>query len=254
MSEQELLQTIAINTKPKSGFGITLSGKTTRLSTSFSPELIFEGNWGVALQNLSTYNSIANINSSNNKFKYYNGTAWKTITVGTGSYEISELSDEITRLMKLNKDYDIVNDSPYLYFKPNYSRLTTELYLENNYKVDFNIPNSIGQKLGYSKTIVDKSYNESTNPINIINVNSILVHCDLVQSSYYNGKPSNIIYSFPINTAPGFRMISEPLVQRFHRVLVDKVGTMDVWLTDDNLKPLDLRKELLTINLWFQEL
>ena len=125
--------------------------------------------------------------------------------------------------MKINGDYDIANDVPYITLSPNLSRLTSEIEITNNYKVDFNIPNSLGNLLGFDKVIIDKAYNESTNPINIINVNSVLVHCDLVQSSYFNGKPSNTIYSFPINISPGFRMVSEPLVQRLHRVQIIKL-------------------------------
>ena len=253
MSE-EYIQQIAYNTRPKTGFDITMSGKSTTLTNDFSPEINLQGNWGIALMNISTYNTIANVTSSNNKFKYFNGATWKTLTIGVGSYELTDLSNEVIRLMKVNNDYDTANDKPYLWFEPNLSRLTTELHLENGYKVDFNIPNSIGNILGFNKTIVDKNYNESPNPINIINVNSILIHCDLVQSSYYNGKPSNIIYSFPINSDPGYRMISEPLVQRMHKIIPEKISKMRVWLTDDNNNPLDLRGELVTINLRFQEL
>ena len=83
---------------------------------------------------------------------------------------------------------------------------------------------------------------------------TILVHCDLVQSSYLNGKPSNTIYSFPTDDSPGFRMVSEPLVQRLHRFLVNKIGTMSVWLTYGSGEEIDLRNELVTIKSRFLEL
>ena len=113
MTEQ-ILRQIEINTRLKTGFDVTVTGKSTTLDTSFSPELVLDGNWGIALQNISTYNSIANINSTNNNFKYFNGTTWKTVTIGTGSYEITELNQEIIRLMKINGDYDTANDVPYI--------------------------------------------------------------------------------------------------------------------------------------------
>ena len=50
--------------------------------------------------NVSTYNTIANVTSTNNKFKYFNGTTWKTLTIGIGSYELTDLSNEIIRPMK----------------------------------------------------------------------------------------------------------------------------------------------------------
>ena len=107
--------------------------------------------------------------------------------------------------------------------------------------------------LGFHKVIIDKTYSEFTKHMNTINMNYILVHCDLLQSSYLNGKQSNTIYSFPIYSPPGLRMPSVPLVQRLNRVLVDKVGEMRVSLTDGNSKKLNLINELVTINSEFRK-
>lgn len=251
---EKLLKDIAYNTSAKEGFDVVLSGKDTELLASYSPELKLKGRWGLALQNLSTYNSIPNIDSTNNVFKYFNGKVWKTLTIGTGSYEIDELNAEIIRLMKINGDYDSVNDIPYITIEPNLSRLTSEIHLDKGYKVDFNVANSLASVLGFKKVIIDKPYTESKLPINIIDVNSILVHCDLVQSSFYNGKIGNIIYDFPITTSPGFRMVSTPTALRYHNIIIDTIGTMRVWLTDDKGERLDLRKELLTISLRFKKI
>ena len=97
--------------------------------------------------------------------------------------------------MKINGDYDTANDVSYITLSPNLSHLTSKIELTNNCKADFLIQNSLANLLRFDKVSIDKVYNESSNPINIINVNSILVHCDLVQSSYLNGNPSNTIYS-----------------------------------------------------------
>ena len=250
---ERLLKDIVYNTSAKEGFDVVLSGKSTQLFADYSPELKLEGRWGIALQNLSTYNSIPNIDNTNNMFKYFNGSVWKTITIGTGSYEIEELNNEIIRLMKVNGDYDNVNDVSYITIEPNLSRLTSEIHLENGYKVDFDFANSLASVLGFGNIIVDKAYTESKLPITIIDVNSILVHCDLVQSSFYNGKIGSIIYDFPITTSPGYRMVSTPTTLRYHNIITNTIGTMRVWLTDDKGKVLDLRKELVTISLRFQK-
>ena len=249
-----ILKEIAYNTSTKEGFDVVLSGRDTTLYVNYSPELKLDGTWGLALQNISTYNSIPNIDNTNNVFKYFNGTTWKTITIGIGSYEIDELNSEITRLMKINGDYDSVNDMPYITIEPNLSRLTSEIHLNNGYKVDFTTTNSLASVLGFGSIIIDKPYNESTNTINIINVNNILVQCDLVQSSYFNGKKGNIIYDFPITSSPGYRMVSTPTTLRYHNITTDTIGTMRVWLTDDNGKILDLRNELVTISLRFKKI
>ena len=55
-----------------------------------------------------------NITSDNNHCTYYNGGNWVTIKLGPGSYEIQAINSEIIRLMRDNKDYDLVNDAPYV--------------------------------------------------------------------------------------------------------------------------------------------
>src|SRR2546425_9389665 len=60
----------------------------------------------IALVNLETWYSFANITSSNNKFRYSidGGNMWKLITIETGSYELESINDKIQRLMKINGD------------------------------------------------------------------------------------------------------------------------------------------------------
>ena len=50
---EQILRQIEVNTRPKIGFDVTVSGKSTTLNTSFSPEIVLDGNWGIALQNIS---------------------------------------------------------------------------------------------------------------------------------------------------------------------------------------------------------
>ena len=69
---EEILKDIAYNTSTKEGFDVVLSGQSTNLYVNYSPELKLNGTWGLALQNISTYNSIPNIDNTNNVFKYFN--------------------------------------------------------------------------------------------------------------------------------------------------------------------------------------
>ena len=113
----------------KSSFNVAKSGKPTTLDTNFSSEMILDGKWDIALQNILTYNSIAKIDSISNSFKYHNGTIWEVIAIGPGSYIITELIDEIVRLMKTNNNYDTANDV-------NNSNLPP-IELTNNWKAHF---------------------------------------------------------------------------------------------------------------------
>ena len=71
----------------------------------------------IALVNLETWYSFANITPLNNKFKYStdDGNTWKTLEIETGAYQLESINDEIQRLMKLQGDWDSANNAFYMY-------------------------------------------------------------------------------------------------------------------------------------------
>ena len=46
--------------------------------------------------------------------------------------------------------------------------------------------------------------------VNILTINSILVHIDIISSSYVNGSTQPTIYSFFSNVSPGYKIIENP--------------------------------------------
>ena len=252
----ELLREIRDNTKGKQGFDIIVSGKTTTFTNDFSPSIDLKGNWGIALDNLSTFNAIQNVTSENNRLDYYNGTSWVVFTLKPGAYEIDEINEELKQHMQLNGDYDTVNDRSFITITASKSRLTAVIEVIAPYKVSFNTQvSNIGPILGFDQSVqLTPGINESPNPVNIINVNSVTVNCNLTQSSYINGIKANSIYSFPIEVSPGFRMVTHPNSLQFHKIVTDKISSIRIWLTDDNGKALYLNNELVTMRLRIQEL
>ena len=80
-------------------------------------------------------------------------------------------------------------------------------------------------------------------------VNSIFIHCDLVSGSYVNGLPSPILYSFFPLADPGDKIIEKPTEYIYLPIESDVIRHMTVWLTDQELNPINLREETLTIGL-----
>ena len=67
----------------------------------------------------------------------------------------------------------------------------------DNIIVDFNVDNSLRSVLGFSaRKFSGAGRFESENVVNIMKVNSILVHCDIIGGSRLNGEERAIIYSF----------------------------------------------------------
>src|SRR6267154_3291145 len=138
-------------------FTITLSINTCDFSTTFPQPIIQNQNkeYKAAFLTLETYNSIPNITDKNNKFVYSvdGGVNWKTIVLEKDAYEIAQINTEIQRQMIINKDYDIGNTT--FFINISHSRLSTVVEITNpNYKINFNVENSIGTTLGFEKEII----------------------------------------------------------------------------------------------------
>ena len=215
-------------------------------------------NYEAALLSLDSYNSIPNITKDmNNIFKYSNdnGVTWKVLELDTGSYEIEALSNEIQRLMVINGDYDRINEEFYITITPNTSKLTSIINItQSNYKVDFTVTNSFADLLGFEKIVINAGYNESTEIVDIISTNSILVNIDIVAGSYINGTPLPVIYSFYPNVPPGYKIVERPNPQLiYHPISRNDISIMRVWLTNQDNKPVDLRGETLTVRIIVRE-
>ena len=207
---------------------------------------------------IDLFNSIPNITNLNNVLKYSTdkGVTWVNIQLDTGSYELTAISNEIQRLMVINGDYDPNADNPYyISITANLSELKSIVHISNDfYRIDFNVPNSIGSVLGFTNETIGMGYNESPNIVNIIQVNSILVNLDIISGSYVNGSASPTIYSFYPNVSPGYKIVerlSPSLV--FYPVSRKEINSMRVWLTDQNNGSIDLRVEQITVRICIRE-
>ena len=115
-------------------------------------------------------------------------------------------------------------------------------------KVSFNVPNSLSSVLGFKLDIVygvGRHANEKL--VNIMSVNSILVHCNIIHSSYIRGQQAPVVYNFFPNAAPGQKILEAPHNLIYLPVTVDVISSLSVWLTDQDGEHLDLRGEKLTI-------
>ena len=262
--EKALLQKIvdntektARNTDSKLSFYILLTAKSTLIQTKFNPNIHLESGkkYEMALVNLETYYSFPNVDATNNNFKYSpdNGKTWSNIDIPEGCYEISDINLYIQRIMKDNGHYDSANEKYHIRIKANNNTLRAVLNISGNYQVDFTTSNSIRTVLGFNKNVYSASYNESENIVNIINISSLRVTCDIIGSSYSNGKTENTIYSFFPNVGPGYKIIEVPVNLVYLPITLNKIPAMETKLIDQNGKLINLRGEELSIRFHIRE-
>jgi hypothetical protein len=251
---EEILKEIRDLTLPKENFSIIFSSDKTDYTTNFSPMLYLnpKKRFELALVNLETYNSIPNVDGTNNTFVYSsdNGTTWKTIRIPEGCYEIPQINAAIQRQLEVNGHWNstAVPKSHYITVGANSSTLRAYVEITNTiYRVNF-AQSTIRSMLGFNPKTLRSGYHEGDNPVDILKVNTILVNCDIISGSYRNGSQTPVVYSFFPDVSPGYKIVESPNNLVYLPVApAGDVQRMRVWLTDQDGQQLNLRGETITI-------
>ena len=225
-------------------FYVIQSGKNSKVETTFVPSLELEGPYEIALHSLETYYSFPNVDKKNNKIRVSldNGTSWSDLTFAVGCYEHKDINAELQRQLLVigGKKEDII-------LKPNKNTFQTVMTINGTVQVDFRSENSIRTVLGFNSKIYTSGRHLSEHTVDIMRVNSIFVHTDVIGSAYVNGSQTPVIYSFFPDIPPGAKIIVQPRVLIYLPISLSIISRLTSWLTDQNNEELNLRGEELTI-------
>ena len=231
---------------------LIVSGSGSRLRTNYNPPMVFESSgvgYEISLLRLETYFSFPNIASSNNavRISIDHGKKWYDIMIPTGCYDIDSINTVVQRM--LMTEYGEKEKEKHVILSANKNTLKCILEIRDaSTIVDFKVDNSLRSVLGFK----EQKYSgvnryESENIVNILNVNSILVHCDIVGASRLNGIEAPVIYNFFPDVSPGEKIVSQPKHLIYIPLTMNVIPSMTSWLTDQNSRELDLRGEELTL-------
>lgn len=209
---------------------LTISGNESMLQTQYNPPLLLDcGSYECGLLYFSTFNSISNINKTNNVFVYGKD---KIIKIPPGTYDLQDIYEYLKK--------NVISCE--IQIKSNNNTFTCSLFCTET--VNFEVKNSIGPLLGFSKTKLESNkWHESVNPVNIIPVSVIRIECDLVQGSYTNSSPSHVIHEFALNVPPGHQINEVPKNIIYFPVKRNFISSITVRIVDLSGKLLDFRKE-----------
>ena len=225
-------------------FYIIQSGNTTKLETDFTPNLELNGSYEIALHSLETYYSFANVDEKNNRLKVSldSGASWNKITFAVGSYEHKAINDELQRMIVAlgGKKDDVV-------LKANRNTFQSVLIISGSVQLDLSGDRSIRNILGFEAKIFKKGRHLSKHTVNIMRINSIFLHTDVISSTYLNGVQAPVLYSFYPECAPGMKIIIQQKVLIYLPISINVISRLTSWLTGQDLELLDLRGETLTI-------
>ena len=219
----------------------TLSGNSSTISKDVYPEVKLDGGvpYYIGLVDLEVFNSFPNVDSENNLLYVINHrNEEKKIVIPVGCYEISQLDE----YLKSNLGEGIISLSANL--------PTSQTVLFSKYEIDFTRPNTIGPLLGFSSKILAANMKHFSDlPVRITKVTSILVDCNLVNGSFYNGLSGHILHQFAATTPPGYKIVEVPANVIYLPVNTSVIDNITIKLTDQDGNLLNLRGETVTIRL-----
>lgn len=210
-------------------FTLSITGNSSTLSTYYPNTLQLNEQYECALLHFSTFNSIPNIDKTNNKF-YYGSN--EVIEIPEGTYELQDINDYLKSKIK---DASIK-------LQCNNNTLKTTVFCTKN--INFSKEDTIRNLLGFDKQILEPNkWHVSQFPVNILPTTVIRIECDIVSGSYTNGKPSHIIHEFALNVPPGYRIIEIPKNAIYFPVNQNNISCIHIRLIDINNRLINLRGE-----------
>lgn len=250
---KEYLKQIANNTSPKLSNQIILKSDKTEFNTEFpSPiELNNDKSYEIALVNLETYYSFPNVHKHNNVLFYYTPNDPSTpqkVVIPIGSYEIEALNEEIKKQIAKNR-----GDPNLIDIEQNNATLKCLMKIKPGYKIEFKGNRSLKQLLGFRKKQYNAGNHIAENIVEIISVDAILIHINIITGSYVDGETTPVIYSFYPNVSPGYKIVENPKNLIYLPVNTKTIKNIKVKVTDQNSELINLRGEEIILKFHLKE-
>lgn len=234
----------------------TLSEYSSELSCDFYPPIYLsnDSSYGLALLGFYTYNSIFNVDETNNCFIcIIPPKKTQTVYIPPGAYEISDLNRIITDFFKKLSD-----DTDENVFALHANNNTLKCEVTCNYDIDLNCKNSIANLIGFEqKKYIKKHKHVSTFPVNIMKTRIIRIDCNLTAGAYLNSVASHTIFEFDIDVEPGYKLTKEPKNIIYMPVIPTGrqfIDTITLRILDDNGDLINFRGEKVIVKLELKKL
>lgn len=239
-----------------SSLTVAFTGTSSVLRADFFPEIVLDPNssYCCGLLDFTSYNSIPNIVQNQNsdfKIKY---TAEekkkergkdiinqvpkeKTVSLPTGSYEV----EEILKYLRS----ELAAERIVLSYEINVAAAKVRIVFNTEVEwVGGSLLNVIGFNRESSTTFKKNAWYWSTNIVRITQVDVIRVECDIVHSSYINGKHCHTIHQFSnCKVSPGYKFIEVPQHIIYLPIKEKRLRSIQISIVDQNGNLIDFRGE-----------
>lgn len=223
---------------------ISLSGDSSILTSNFNPPLYLDSDseYVIGLTNFETFNTIPNIDGTNNKIYY--GIQNNMIKIPTGSYELKDLEQIIQKEMGSDTTFDLYSNNN-----------TLQSILCCSEQINFMKKNSPAKLLGFDNEILEANkIHESKKPVEILKINALCIDCNIAAGSYMNGEPVHLIHQFFPTVPPGYKIVETPQNIIYFPVTVKTINTITVKILDQDGDIVNFRGETVTVRLHLKKI
>ena len=93
--------------------------------------------------------------------------------------------------------------------RPNFSTLGSiiEIDVGIGRTIDFNPDNSLRDLFGFEPKVINKEYNLSDHPVDILSFVNLFVERDIAQGMIFKGRKSNITHNWTLTVDPGYKYV-----------------------------------------------
>lgn len=220
---------------------LTFSGTKSELGSEFFPPIHLTDDddvWEVGLLSLETYNSIPNVDGTNNLLHYGDN---KVLSIPEGTYSVDQISAYIQAELSKLPDRPVVRITV--------SNSTLQVSIKSSVLVDFTKENSIGGLLGFKKEVIKPGQVATSGMVDIFRINTIRVECNIATGSYVNGMPAHDIYQFFPTVPAGYKLVETPSPVIYVPVTVHNINNVTLRITDQDGELVNFRGERITIRL-----
>ena len=233
-------------------FQISLASNTSKIVREYQEGILLEDPYEVGLKHFVSWNNVYNITKKNNCFVLIEDRGgleqgFHEIFIPEGLYEVDDLFAE------LNKNPKMTASSTKLSLDKN----KLKIKISTKWSIDFTGNKSMGNVLGFSKRITPKGRTVYSDfPINIFNINTVKINCNLVHTNIQDYKRNvNTLYDFPFDSSKiGGPLIKEPNPICYFPVTVDRIYELVITITDQDNNLIDFRGESINLTLDFRPL
>ena len=187
----------------------------------------------LGLIRLSVYNSVFNVNRRNNQFLYEG----EVLAVIPGAYELIE----IAKLIREETNGNVIIEPD-----KNTMKCKMEVLQDVN---NFDVENSVASLLGFDKQIYSRGKYTTNRIIDIMGFNTINIHCNIILGAKYNGKETDILYTFNLTEPPGYLINIIPTSILYQNVTKDRIQYIEFHIKDEHGRPKDFNGDVLSFTL-----